>query len=89
MTHPAVGGVAVIGLPHEKWGETVCAVIEPKPGANVDETEIISYCSSHLASYKKPTSVQVVEELPRTMSGKVQKFILREQFSGEDAERTR
>ncbi len=81
IRHPAVAGVAVIGVPHEKWGETVCAVIETNPGATVDEAELISYCSTHLASYKKPTSVRVVEELPRTMSGKVQKFILRERFT--------
>jgi fatty-acyl-CoA synthase len=87
MRHPAVAGVAVIGVPHEKWGETVCAVIEPKPGATVDEAEIIAFCTEHLARYKKPTSVRVVEEIPRTASGKAQKFILREQLVGGETTR--
>jgi fatty-acyl-CoA synthase len=87
LRHPAVAGVAVIGLPHEKWGETVCAVIEPKPGATVDEAEVIAYCTEHLASYKKPKSVRVVDEIPRTASGKPQKFILRERFADGGATR--
>jgi fatty-acyl-CoA synthase len=82
--HHAVADVAVIGLPHEKWGETVCAVIETTDGAVVDEGEIIAYCSERLASYKKPSSVRVVDALPRTAGGKPQKFLLREQLaSGE------
>ncbi len=76
LDHPAVAGVAVIGIPHERWGETVCAVLELRPGMTVEEGEIIGYCSERLASFKKPTSVQVVEEIPRTMSGKAQKFKL-------------
>lgn len=80
MRHPAVAGVAVIGIPHDRWGETVCAVIQPRPGMAVDEGEIIGYCTEHLASFKKPTSVQVVDEIPRTASGKAQKFMLVERF---------
>jgi fatty-acyl-CoA synthase len=79
--HPAVSDVAVIGLPHEKWGETVCAVIEATEGAVVDEGEIIAYCSELLASYKKPSSVRVVDELPRTAGGKPKKFLLREHLA--------
>jgi fatty-acyl-CoA synthase len=86
LEHPAVGDVAVIGLLDEKWGETVCAVVEAAPGAVVDGPELIDYCTQRLASYKKPTSVQVVDELPRTVSGKPQKFLLRERLS--DAHRT-
>jgi fatty-acyl-CoA synthase len=89
MQHPGVGGVAVIGLPHDRWGETVCAVIEPRPGATIDEAEIISFCSDHLASYKKPTRVKVVDELPRTAKGTAQKFILRERFIEEMANEAR
>jgi acyl-CoA synthetase (AMP-forming)/AMP-acid ligase II len=82
--HPAVGGVAVIGLPHEKWGETVCAVIEPRPGATVEQAELIAYCAEHLAGYKKPTSVRIVDEIPRTASGKAQKFVLQKRFADAD-----
>ena len=85
LQHPAVADVAVIGLPHEKWGETVCAVIEAANGAAVDESEIIAYCTERLASYKKPSSVRVVAELPRTAGGKPKKFLLREQFASEES----
>jgi fatty-acyl-CoA synthase len=80
--HEAVGDVAVIGLPHERWGETVCAVVEPNPGGPpVEEEALIEFCREHLASYKKPTRVIEVSELPRTPSGKAQKFVLVERFA--------
>jgi fatty-acyl-CoA synthase len=79
--HPAVHDVAVIGLPHERWGEQVCAVIVPAPGATVVEADIVAYCRERLASFKKPSVVRTVEEFPLTISGKVQKFVLRERFS--------
>jgi acyl-CoA synthetase (AMP-forming)/AMP-acid ligase II len=78
-----VSDVAVIGLPHERWGETVCAVIETFDGVRVDEQEIIDFCTERLASYKKPTAVKVVDELPRTAGGKPKKFLLRERFAAE------
>jgi fatty-acyl-CoA synthase len=79
--HEAVNDVAVIGLPDERWGERVCAVVESKPGGPpVVEEELIEFCREHLASYKKPTRVIEVEALPRTASGKAQKFVLVEQF---------
>ena len=81
--HPAIAEVAVIGVPDEKWGETVCAVIEATNGAVVDEAEIIAFCTERLASYKKPSSVRVVDELPRTAVGKLKKFVLREQIASE------
>lgn len=79
--HPAVQDVAVIGLPDPKWGENVCAVIEPVEGRMIDEDEVIAFCRDKLASFKKPKSVQVVDEFPRTAAGKVQKYVLRERFS--------
>jgi acyl-CoA synthetase (AMP-forming)/AMP-acid ligase II len=77
--HPKVAQVAVVGVTHEKWGETPVAVIVPAdPGEPPTEQEIIEHCRARLASYKKPTSVVFADDLPRTASGKVQKFKLRE-----------
>lgn len=80
-THSGVADVAVIGLPHEKWGETVCAVVEPSPGAAIDEDELIAFCHARLAGFKKPSSVRVVDELPKTAGGKPKKFLLREWYA--------
>lgn len=79
--HPDVADAAAIGLPHEKWGETVCVVVEPTPGAIVDEDDVIAFCTERLAGYKKPTQVRVVDALPRTAGGKAKKFLLRERFT--------
>ncbi|MQA84281.1 MAG: AMP-binding protein [Streptosporangiales bacterium] len=84
--HPFVHDVAVIGLPDEKWGETVCAVVQPSPGTATGEEEIarelIAYCRERLASFKKPSVVKTIDEFPRTISGKVKKYELRELFAG-------
>lgn len=79
-THPSVMDCAVIGVDDEKWGETVKAVITLKPGKQVTESEIVDLCRKNLASYKKPTSVSIIEEMPRTASGKILKRRLRETF---------
>jgi len=77
--HPAVMFVAVVARPDEKWGETPCAFIERRAGFdNVTEKELIDYCRANLAHYKCPRHV-VFAELPKTSTGKVQKFKLREQ----------
>jgi len=78
--HEAVKEVSVIGIPDPKYMETVCAIIVRKDGARLTEKEVTEYCKRHLASYKKPRKVIFVKEIPRTPSGKVQKFKLREQF---------
>lgn len=75
--HPAVADVAVIGMPDEKWGERVHAVIVLKEGMQADEEEIIRFCKERLASYKKPRSVEFVSDLPRNPSGKILKKELR------------
>lgn len=86
IEHPAVAAVAVIGIPHERWGETVCAVIETDEEAAVDGEEIIAFCKERLASFKKPTVVEVVDQIPRTATGKVQKFVLKERFGAVEAD---
>jgi fatty-acyl-CoA synthase len=79
-THAGVADSAVIGLPDRKWGEVVCAVVEPRPGVELDEQALIDYCYERLAGFKKPSSVQIVDEIPRTSAGKARKFLLRERF---------
>ncbi len=78
--YPKVMEAAVIGVPDETWGESVKAVVVLKKGAQATEEEIIQYCRERLASYKKPTSVDFVENLPRTSGGKVLKTDLRSKF---------
>ncbi len=75
--HRDVVAAAVVARPDEKWGETPCAFVELRPGASVTEDEIIAFCREHLARYKVPRHV-VFTELPKTSTGKVQKFVLRE-----------
>jgi len=76
--HPKVGEVAVIGLPHEKWGEEVAAFIRPVAGAVIDKEEMTAYMRASLAPHKSPKHWFVVEAFPLTGSGKIQKFKLRE-----------
>lgn len=78
--HEKVLEAAVIGIPDAKWGESVHAVIVPKPGVQLTAEEIISFCGQHLAGYKKPRSVEFVDALPRNAAGKVLKTRLREQY---------
>ena len=77
-TAAAVMAAAVVAKPDEKWGETPCAFIELKPGAQVTAEEIIQHCRAHLAHFKAPRAV-VFGELPKTSTGKIQKFELRKQ----------
>ncbi|MFF3615457.1 AMP-binding protein [Streptomyces sp. NPDC002580] len=87
FSHAAVAEVAVIGVPHEKWGETVKALVVLAPGAEAGERELIQYCKERLAGYKAPTSVEFRSELARTATGKLQKYKLREPYwEGHDRE---
>jgi fatty-acyl-CoA synthase len=72
--------VAVIGVPDDKWGETIKAIVVCEPGSALDEAAVIAHCKQRLAGFKSPTSVDFVDAIPRTATGKVQKFKLREPF---------
>ena len=78
--HPAVAECAVIGIPHEKWGETVKGLVVLREGASATEQELIAFCRSKIAHFKCPTSVDIRTELARTATGKLQKFKLRQPF---------
>ncbi len=79
--HEDIQEVSVVGIPDPKYIEAVCAVVVKKQGSQLTEEEVIQYCVQHVASYKKPRKVVFVDELPRTPSGKIQKYILRQDFS--------
>ncbi|MDW5597620.1 AMP-binding protein [Conexibacter stalactiti] len=76
--HPDVVDAAIIGVPHERWGETPKAVVVLRDGVSLDEQQLIDHCREHLAGFKCPTLFEQRRELPRTATGKVQKFLLRE-----------
>ncbi|HRD62319.1 MAG TPA: AMP-binding protein [Nocardioides sp.] len=77
FSHPAVAEVAVIGVPDEKWGETIKALVVLEAGQEVSEADLIRWCKDKAAGYKAPTSVEFRDELARTATGKLQKFKLR------------
>jgi fatty-acyl-CoA synthase len=81
--HPAVLDVAVVGLPDPKYGEAVCACIRLRPGSSATEEEIRSFCSGQIAHYKVPRYVRFVDGFPLTVSGKVQKYLIRERLRTE------
>jgi len=80
FSHPAVAEVAVIGVPDDKWGEMVTALVVVAEGEQVTEEEILAHCRGRIAGYKIPKRVEFRGEIPRTATGKIQKFKLREQF---------
>jgi fatty-acyl-CoA synthase len=77
LRHPAVQEVAIVGLPDEKWGETPHAFVVLRDGGSATEEEIIGFARESLAHFKAPRGVTFVDELPKTATGKIQKFVLR------------
>ncbi|HEV3406840.1 MAG TPA: long-chain-fatty-acid--CoA ligase [Candidatus Dormibacteraeota bacterium] len=77
LRHPAVQEAAIVGLPHEKWGEAPYAYVVLKPGASATEAELIAFTRDRLAHFKAPHGVTFVPELPKTATGKIQKYVLR------------
>ncbi|MEP7215402.1 MAG: o-succinylbenzoate--CoA ligase, partial [Anaerolineaceae bacterium] len=78
--HPAILECAVIGVPSEKWGETPKALVVLREGVTATEQEILEFSRQHLAHFRCPTSVDFVDSLPRTATGKLQKFVIREKY---------
>ncbi len=77
LRHPAVQEVAVVGLPHEKWGEAPCAFVVLRTGGHASEGDLREFARAHLAHFKVPQEFRIIEELPKTATGKIQKFVLR------------
>jgi fatty-acyl-CoA synthase len=77
-THPAVSEAQVIGVPSEKYGEEVMAWVKPRPGASVNQEELVKFCTGRISTFKIPRYWKFVEEFPMTVTGKVQKFRMRE-----------
>ena len=78
---PAVAEAVVVGLPHERWTEAITAVVVPKPGETIDPEALRSSLGEHLDPYKIPKSIIVVDELPKTSTGKIQKNVVRDQHA--------
>jgi len=77
LRHPAVAEAAIVGLPHDKWGETPHAFVVLRDGSQASEQEIIDFARARLAHFKAPRGISFVTELPKTATGKIQKFVLR------------
>ena len=77
LRHPAIQEAAIVGLPHKRWGEAPFAFVVLRSGAVATEEEIIAFARDRLAHFKAPHGVTFVEELPKTATGKIQKFVLR------------
>ena len=77
-THPKIFDAGIVGVPDEKWGEVGKAFIVLKPGEAMDNGEVFEFLKGKVAKYKIPKYVELIEELPKTASGKIQKFVLKE-----------
>jgi acyl-CoA synthetase (AMP-forming)/AMP-acid ligase II len=80
--HPAVLRAAVVGLPHEHWGEAVTAVVVARPGTEPTEGQLIAHCREHLAGYETPKAIVFTSTLPETVGGKILKYKIRAEHEG-------
>jgi acyl-CoA synthetase (AMP-forming)/AMP-acid ligase II len=78
--HPDVADCAVFGVPDDKWGESLVAIVEPRAGATMQADDVVAWCRERLADYKRPRVVAFVDELPRDPNGKIRKPVLKEQW---------
>jgi fatty-acyl-CoA synthase/long-chain acyl-CoA synthetase len=81
--HPDIYEAAVFGIPSDDWGETVHAVVVKRPGATLDDPDVVEHARRHLAGYKVPRSISWIDELPKTGSGKILKRELRQPYWAE------
>lgn len=79
--YPLLADVAVVGVPHYRWGETPCAALVANPGTELEPEQVLAFCRERLAGYKCPTVAEVFEALPRTSTGKIAKQVLRHELS--------
>lgn len=77
MGHPAVSEAAVVGVPHDRWGEAITANVILLPGASATAEELVEYCKANIGGFKVPKAIMVVDEFPRTGTGKIQKHLIR------------
>ena len=80
LQHPVILEVAVVGITDSRWGEAVCAVVVPRPGKVVTESELVEFTAGRLAGFKRPRRVIFTDALPRNPSGKVLKTVLRAEY---------
>ncbi len=86
QAHPDIFEVAIIGVPSEKWGEEVKAIVVPREGTDLTAPEVIGFCEGKIAGFKKPKSVEFIDRLPRNLTGKILKKELRDRFSDRKTE---
>lgn len=83
LSHPSISDVQVIGIPDDYYGEQVCAWIKTKPGTSLTDQDVFKFCKGQISHFKIPKYIKFVDTYPMTVTGKVQKFVMREISSKE------